>query len=106
MTKFVVMFRYPSEMDAFENAYTDFLALVERMPDIQRRQVVHPTGSPQGEAPFYRVLELYFADEVTMRQALMSPVGQEAGGELQRFDPDLLTVWYGDVYEDEGGQNG
>ncbi|QPC82555.1 EthD family reductase [Phototrophicus methaneseepsis] len=105
MSKFVVMFRHPAEMHVFENIYTDFLSLVERMPDIQRRQVVHLTGSPMGETPYYRVLELYFADEAAMRQALMSPAGQEAGGELERFGPDSILIWYGDEYEDDGGSN-
>ncbi|MCA9888405.1 MAG: EthD family reductase, partial [Anaerolineae bacterium] len=88
-----------------ENAYTDFLALVERMPDIEKRQVVHLTGSPSGEAPFFRVMELYFKDQATMEKALLTPAGQEAGNELRRFGANGITMWYGDVYEDLGGSN-
>ncbi|MAU10361.1 MAG: hypothetical protein CL607_11105 [Anaerolineaceae bacterium] len=105
MTKFVVMFHHPQDTFIFENAYTDFLALVERMPDIERRQVVHLTGSPSGQAPFFRVMELYFKDHATMEKALLTPEGQEAGNELRRFGENGITMWYGDVYEDAGGSN-
>ena len=76
MIKFSVMFRQPDDIDNFENTYNDFLALVERMPDIERRQVVHVLGSPQGQAPYYRLLELYYADEMALRTALMSTAAE------------------------------
>ena len=48
MIKFMILFGPPEDAERFENVYQDFLALVERMPNILRRQVVHVTGSPQG----------------------------------------------------------
>src|SRR6185295_15375452 len=60
MVKFMVTFRKPQNSPVFENAYNDFLALVERMPYITRRQVVTVLGSPVGEAPYYRILETYY----------------------------------------------
>ena len=103
MFKFVVQFAAPDDAFAFEDAYTDFLALVERMPNIRRRQVLHVIGSPQGEAPYFRALELYFDDEAAMQQALLSPVGQEAGAELARFGNSVDRMLYGDVYEEADG---
>lgn len=100
MVKFVIAFRLPADASAFENHYQDFLALAERMPDIQRRQVVHVLGSPQGTAPYFRMIELYFADLPTLQVALMTPGGQEAGRELAKFDPDSVVMLYGDVYEE------
>ena len=70
MIKFMIVFDQPADVDSFESVYQDFLALVERMPNILRRQVVHITGSPQGTPQFYRVLEIYFASPQAQQEAL------------------------------------
>ena len=103
MIKFMVLFRQPEDVEAFENIYQDFLALVERMPHIQRRQVVHITGSPQGAPEFYRILEIYFESTERQREALMSSIGQEAGQELGRLPSGSFQLLLADVYEEEGG---
>lgn len=103
MIKFVIMFREPDDMAEFENAYNDFLALVERMPDIKRRQVVHVLGSPMGKAPYHRLLEIYFDTEDILKASLMSKAGQEAGNELARFKEDSFDVQFAEVYEEDGG---
>lgn len=103
MIKFVVAFRKPQNLDDFENTYNDFLALVERMPNVQRRQVVHITGSPQGEPVYHRILETYYETDALLRQALMSKEGQEAGNELARFEEGSFDVYFAEVYEEAGG---
>lgn len=103
MIKFVVQFRQPTDLNNFENTYNDFLALVENMPDIVRRQVVHITGTPIGQSPYYRALELYFDTVDAMRGALMSPAGQEAGNELARFGDGTFEVFFAEVFEEAGG---
>lgn len=104
MFKFMIIFNQPSNIAEFENGYNDLLALVERMPDIRRRQVINVLGSPLGQSPLYRILEVYFADQAAMEEALKSPQGQEAGGELQRFQPGSFDLVFAEVYEEEGGQ--
>ena len=104
MIKFLILFEPPEDAEAFESAYQDFLALVERMPNILRRQVAHVTGSPQGRPQLYRILELYFESTEAQTEALMSPVGQEAGNELlERFPKDSFQLLMADVYEEAGG---
>lgn len=103
MIKFMIIFDQPEDPENFENVYQDFLALVERMPSILRRQVVHVTGSPQGAPKFYRILELYFESAVTQQDALMSAIGQEAGKELSRLPQGAVQLLFADVYEEEGG---
>ena len=103
MIKFMVLFRQPDNAERFENIYQDFLALVERIPHIQRRQVVHVTGSPGGAAEYYRILEIYFDSLEIQNEALMSDAGQEAGAELYRLPKDSFELLYADVYEEEGG---
>jgi len=104
MVKFLITFLKPAKADVFERAYNDLLALVERMPDIERRQVVNVLGSPVGEAPYYRILEIYFASVEKMEASLRSPAGQETGAELgRRFPAGQYAAFYAEVYEEAGG---
>jgi len=103
MVKFMIVFNKPADTEAFENVYNDFLALVERMPDIQRRQVVSVLGSPLGETDKHRILEVYFDDQLQMEEALRSRAGQEAGGELRRFPAGSFEMLFADVFEESGG---
>ena len=104
MVKFMITFSTPANVGAFETAYNDLLALVERMPHIERRQVVNVLGSPMGEAPYYRILEIYFASVEQMEASLRSPAGQETGGELgRRFAAGKYAAFYAEVYEEAGG---
>lgn len=105
MIKFVILFHTPADHESFESAYNDFLALVERMPLIQRRQVNSVLGSPLGETNLYRALEVYFEDSPAMNQALTSPAGQEAGGEImRRFPNGSFEFYFAEVYEEAGAQ--
>jgi len=103
MFKFMLIFRRPPNLRTFENSYNDLLALVERMPTIQRRQVINVVGSPQGQSPYYRILEVYFADKATMEAALMTPIGQEAGAQISSFPPGTFEMVFAEVYEEDGG---
>lgn len=106
MFKFMICFRDPAGSAAFENTYNDFLALIERIPDIQRRQVIHVTGSPLGQPAYYRILEIYFESNEQLQQSLLSPGGQEAGSELRRFPAGSFDVMFAEVYEETGGKTG
>jgi uncharacterized protein (TIGR02118 family) len=104
MVKFMITFSTPANVELFEKAYNDLLALVERMPNIERRQVVNVLGSPLGEAPYYRILEIYFAGIEQMEDSLRSPAGQETGGELGKcFSAGKYSAFYAEVYEEAGG---
>jgi uncharacterized protein (TIGR02118 family) len=103
MVKFSIFFDKPTDLDAFETIYADFLALVERIPNIQRRQVNSVLGSPLGETPLYRILEVYFESYEAMDAALRTPAGQEAGGELRRLPAGTFQMIFADVFEEAGG---
>ena len=104
MVKFMITFSTPANVGVFENAYNDLLALVERMPNIERRQVVNVLASPVGEAPYYRILEIYFASVEDMEASLRSTAGQETGAELgRRFTAGQYGAFYAEVFEEAGG---
>lgn len=105
MIKFMITFQRPENVTIFENAYNDLLALIERMPDVQRRQVVNVLGSPVSDPPFYRILEVYFDSQEQMEASLRSRAGQEAGSELgRRFPSGTYQALYAEVFEEAGGR--
>jgi uncharacterized protein (TIGR02118 family) len=104
MVKFMIIFHKPADADAFENVYNDFLALVERMPGIQRRQVINVLGSPLGETRYHRILEVYYDEQAQMEESLRSKAGQEAGGELRRFPTGSFEMLFAEVFEEAGGR--
>lgn len=111
MVKFAVLFHrpLPDRQPDFEVYYTRFLALMEQVPHIARRQVVDVLGSPEGTAGqsrYYRVLEVYFPDAATMSAALNTDAGQRAGTMLHLvFKPQgyRFETLFADVYEEAGG---
>ncbi|GAB4308002.1 MAG: hypothetical protein Kow00117_01300 [Phototrophicales bacterium] len=105
MYKFMIIFRQPVDVETFERHYVQLLGLVERMPNIERRQVINVMGSPMGRSPYYRILEIYFQDRETMEAALMSPIGQEAGAELYQFPQFTFEILFAEVYEEAGGRS-
>jgi uncharacterized protein (TIGR02118 family) len=106
MVKFMILFHKPESVADFEQRYNEFLALVERMPLITRRQVINVTGSPLGEARLYRILEVYYDEMAQMDASLRSPAGQEAGQHLNGFARGTVDMIFADVYEEAGGQTG
>jgi len=103
MVKFMVIFHKPADDADFETVYNDFLALVERMPGISRRQVINILGSPFGDTDKHRILEVYFDEQVQMEESLRSKAGQEAGGELRRFPVGSFEMLFAEVFEEAGG---
>jgi len=104
MVKFMVIFRKPANAEAFERKYVEFLALVERMPHIKRRQVINVVGSPLGDSPYFRILEVYFDEQSQMDDSLRSKIGQEAGGDLLKFPAGSYEMVFAEVFEEEGGR--
>ncbi len=100
MVKLMLLFKRPANEMAFEARYADNLALLERLPNILRRQANMVLGSPQGESPYYRILELYFDDFLALDAALTSPAGKEAGRDLMQYAGDVVELVFADVFED------
>ncbi len=103
MVKFIILF-YTPQQDDFEDCYNQFLARVENMPAIVRRQVNTILGSPIGTPKVYRILEVYFETYPQLQEALKSTEGQLAGAELAKFKQNSVDMLFAEVYEEVGGQ--
>ncbi len=104
MVKFVIQFHDPADLDRFEDSYNQFLAAIEQMPLIRRRQVNAVLGSPMGQTNLYRVLEVYFDDYDHLNEALNSPAGQAAGGKLAQFETGAVDMYFAEVFEESGAR--
>jgi len=100
MVKLVLLFKKPTDENAFEEAYNRSLAMLEQMPNILRRQANMVLGGPTGASPYYRILELYFQDFEMLDAALTTPQGTEAGQYLMSFAAELVELIFVDVFED------
>jgi uncharacterized protein (TIGR02118 family) len=95
MVKLVALYRHPADPAAFDRHYAEtHLPLVRKMPGLRRFEAWRITGAPGGEAPYYRIAEMYFDDQDTLRAAMRSPEGRAAGEDLQRFAAGLVTMLY------------
>ncbi len=103
MIKLTILYTEPADKDAFEAFYTENLALLERIPDVIRREVSHVFGAPDGNPAFYRGLELYFESRDTLDTAMQSEAGVEAGQHLMTRAAKLVTLFFAEVYEEAGG---
>ena len=103
MYKFMIIFRQSEDVDQFEGQYNEFLSRVEKMPGVVRRQVADVIGSPTGQSPYYRILEVYYNNRREMELSLATPIGQDAGRRLQLFPPGTVEMVFANVYEEAGG---
>ncbi|HVO70669.1 MAG TPA: EthD family reductase [Aggregatilineaceae bacterium] len=99
MVKLTILFHRPPDPDGFEARYNQNLALLEQLPGIRRRQACLIFGSPAGQSPYYRLLELYFDDRAALDAALLSPEGSRAGADLVAFVGRRADLFFSEVYE-------
>lgn len=80
-TKLVVIYPRPTDIEAFEKAYTDeHVPLAkEKIRGMTKFVATRVVGTPDGrEAPFYRIAELHFPSTDALKQAASSSGAQEA----------------------------
>jgi len=87
--KLVVLYTQPADSEAFESHYLDVHGpLVEKIPGLVRWESARLVAAADGgEQTYFRVTELYFADQGALDSALGSPEGQAAAGDFQQIAP-------------------
>ena len=87
--KLVVLYTQPDDPAAFEEHYLSVhMPLVADLPGLQRAEAGRFTAALDGGGQaFYRLAELYFADQGAMNTALGSPQGQATAADFQKIAP-------------------
>ncbi|MDR0358453.1 MAG: EthD family reductase [bacterium] len=77
MVKLIIAYRAPIDIVQFEQRYqVDQLALAEAMPNLQRITLSLVSPMSRGDAPYHRLVELYFDDRVSLERAVQSKAGE------------------------------
>jgi len=99
MMKITVLYGHPTNVDEFETYYREtHLPLAARMNRVTRIELTKFLTAPDGGAPaFYRMAELYFANQADMEETLGSVEGQATVADLSKFASGGVTITIGAV---------
>ncbi len=97
--KLVVLYTQPSDPDEFDRHYLGtHMPLVRNVPGLERAESARiATALDGGEKTFYRIAELYFADQAALREGFATDEGRATAADYQRIAPPgsrmfVLTV--------------
>jgi uncharacterized protein (TIGR02118 family) len=87
--KLVVLYTKPDDEAAFEEHYTGtHMPLVDKIPGLQRTETGKVTAAVDGgELTYYRVTELYFADQADLQAGFGSDEGKATAADYQKIAP-------------------
>jgi uncharacterized protein (TIGR02118 family) len=87
MTKLIALYKTPSNPDAFDAYYfSNHVPLAKTISGLRRYEVsAGPVTTPQGDAPYHLAAILSFDSMDALQQALKSPEGRAAAGDLANF---------------------
>lgn len=91
--KLIALYRRPADEAAFLSHYHDVhMPLVAKTPHLRRAVINRVTGSPMGEAPYFLIAEMEFANRDDFDAAMKSDENRAAGRDLMSFAKDLVTL--------------
>jgi uncharacterized protein (TIGR02118 family) len=101
MYKLVILIEPPTDINAFESQWPEFLHLVEAMPGLRKEATSRIEQFLYGATPYYQMHELFFDTQAAAEQSLASPSGQAAGRLLQLMTGGRMTLYFADHREDD-----
>lgn len=87
--KLVVLYTHPADPDAFDKHYLGtHTPLMLKIPGLQRAESGRiVTALDGGEQTYYRVADLYFADQAALDAGFGSPEGGATAADYQQIAP-------------------
>jgi uncharacterized protein (TIGR02118 family) len=97
--KLVVLYTPPTDPDAFERHYLGtHMPLVLKIPGLQRAEAGRfITALDGGEQTYYRVTELYFADQAALQAAFATDEGKATAADYQQIAPPGSRMFVGAI---------
>lgn len=99
MNKVTILYRHPTDIDAFEKHYNELhLPLASQMEGVSRLELTKfSTSVDNGKPEYYRMAEIYFVNRAQMEETMGSPEGQAIVDDLQILSTGGTTIMIGDV---------
>jgi uncharacterized protein (TIGR02118 family) len=87
--KLVVLYTQPSDPEAFDRHYlSGHMPLVRQVPGLERAESGRVTTALDGgEKTYYRIAELYFADQAAFQAGFATAEGQATAADYQQIAP-------------------
>jgi len=87
--KLVVLYTQPDDADAFDQHYAGtHMLLVDKIPGLQRTETGKVAAAIDGgEKTYYRITELYFADQGALQAGFGSDEGKATAADYQQIAP-------------------
>jgi len=87
--KLVVLYTQPSDPDEFDGHYLGtHMPLVRQVPGLERAESARiSTALDGGEKTYYRIAELYFADQAALRAGFGTDAGRATAADYQQIAP-------------------
>jgi len=87
--KVVVMYTQPADAAGFDEHYFGVhMPLVQALPGLERADTGKVVAAADGgEQTYYRITNLYFADQAALQAALGSPEGNATAADFQKIAP-------------------
>jgi uncharacterized protein (TIGR02118 family) len=94
MIQLTVLYGHPRSPEAFDRHYEQTHApLARKLPRLKGFTITRPAAlDPQEQSPYYLIANLYFASQDEFQEALRSPEGQAAAGDLAGFATGGATM--------------
>ena len=99
MIQLTALYGHPQDSATFDAYYQSTHApLARKIPGLKGYIANKPSAtSPQEQAPYYLIAELYFDNMEAFQSGLQSPEGQAAAADTQNFATGGVTLVVGEV---------
>ena len=99
MIKVTVLYGHPTDASAFEDHYANtHLPLAAKIPNVRRFEASRVTpGADGGDAPYYRIAELWFDNGEEMQAALGCDEGTATVNDIPGFATGGATMLVSEV---------
>lgn len=100
MYKLIAFFTKPENVEEFDAHYNEVHApLMRKVPGLQTMLVSRNLRAFTGDAPYYLIAEMHFADKDAFKAAMGSEENKAAGKDVMGFAGNLVTMVHGQFDE-------
>jgi len=101
MARLLVLYKTPKDTAAFDEYYrSTHIALAQKLPGLRKYEISKGgISTPAGEADLYLVATLHFDSLADIQNALVSPEGKAAAGDLANFADGGVDLYFFETTE-------